>query len=128
MLTRRQVPILVLVATLFWVGATAWIRFFPDGVTDPARGDLGFVVSLPVCWLCVHLGRRWAGLAREQLVAGTALVVAVAALIDASALRWASGIYGEGDLIARLGAAWLLWGYGLSLAIALLMARRRAEG
>ena len=128
MLTTRQIVVLSGVAVLFWIVATAWIRFFPTAITDPLRGGLGFLFSIPVCWLCVRFGRRVAGLSSAQLVPGTALVVAVATLIDAAALRWAHGLYAPaaaaGDPLFRLGAAWLLWGYGLSLGIALLMQHR----
>ena len=126
MLTARQVLILSGVAVLYWIAATAWIRLFPAGLVDPLQGDLGFLTSIPVCWLCVLVGKRAATLSAEQLVPGTALVVAVAALIDASVLRWAHLVYADSEQVCRLGAAWLLWGYGLSLGIALLMRRRLA--
>jgi len=122
MLTPRQMSILAPTAILFWIVATAAIRFFPGAFVEPLRGDLAFATSIPVCWLCVVAVRRWAGLAREQLVAGVAFVVALAMLIDGSALRWAYQVYGDGGEVYRLGAAWLLWGYGVSLAIALAMA------
>ena len=133
MLTFRQMSILALTAVLFWIVATAAIRFFPGALVDPLRGDLAFGVSIPVCWLCVVAVRRWADLTREQLVAGVAFVAALAMLIDGSALRWAHRVYGDGAEVYRLGAAWLLWGYGVSLVIALAMAggwgvsRRGAE-
>jgi hypothetical protein len=120
--------VLSLFTVLLWALATAAIRYFPASFTDPVAGDIGFATSIPVCWLCVRGARRWAGLGREQLVAGTAFVVGLAMLIDASALRWAHAVYSTDDAgsIFRLGSAWLLWGYGVSLAIALAMARDRS--
>jgi hypothetical protein len=126
MLSVRQVLILSSVAVLFWIAATAFIRFLPAMVIDPLQGSLGFLTSIPVCWLCVRFGRRVAGLSAAQLVPGTALVVAVATLIDGAALRWAHRLYSDNDAVCRLGAAWLLWGYGISLGIALLMQHRMA--
>lgn len=129
MLSPRQIVILSAIAALFWLAATAWIRLCPAALTDPWRGSLGFIASIPVCWLCVRFGRRAADLSPAQLVPGTAVVVAVAALIDASALRWAPFLYvgsaTDSARLFRLGSAWLLWGYGLSLGIALLMQQRR---
>ena len=134
MLTTRQFWILGLFAAALWGAATAWMRFFPAAITDPLMGDLGYVVSVPVGWLCVRGARRLAGLAREQLVAGTAVVVGFATLIDGAALRWMHPVYGRdgtGDLF-RLGSAWLLWGYGASLMVALAMTylprRRTSDG
>lgn len=124
MLGARQVLILSGIAVLFWIAATAWIRWYPATLLDPLQGGLGFVFSIPVCWLCVRLGRRAASLSAEQLVPGTAVVVTVATLIDAAALRWAHLLYAESEQVCRLGAAWLLWGYGASLGIALLMRHR----
>lgn len=121
MLDRRQCTVLVLFAVLFWGGATAWIRLVPASLQDTPRGDLGFLTSIPVCWLCVLLVRNRARLAASQLVPGAALVVAVATLIDASALRWAPSVYGTDDHLLRLGAAWLLWNHGLTLVIAFAM-------
>ncbi len=124
MLTVKQLKVLGLIAILLWVLATASIRYLPWSVTDPVAGSIGYVTSIPICWLCVVVTRRLARLAREQLVAGTAYVVGLAMLIDAIALRWMHMVYGNGgggDLF-RLASAWLLWGYGVSLAIALLMA------
>ncbi len=130
MLTSRQFRLLSVAAIALWALATASIRYFPSAVTDPLAGNIGFVTSVPVFWLCVVVTRRWARLTREQLVAGTAFVVALAMLIDASALRWVHVVYsdtGAGDLF-RLGSAWLLWGYGISLVIALVMANRPMVG
>ena len=124
MLSIRQVVILCAIAIGFWVGALAWIRFLPAQVADPWRGDLLFLASLPGCWLCILAARRLAALAPAQLVPGTAVVVAVATLIDAVALRWLPPLYSGSAQVCRLGAAWLLWGYGLSLGIALLMQHR----
>ena len=122
----RQVAILAGLGLLFWIGAAAWIRCFPQWLEDPFYCAMLFLVSVPACWLCILAARRLARLSRDQLVAGTAVVVAVATLIDAAALRWTPGVYAGGDLVRRLGAAWLLWGYGVSLGIALLMQRRSA--
>jgi hypothetical protein len=40
-------------------------------------------------------------------------------MIDAVALLWFSWVYGTDEKTMRLAAAWLLWGYGISLVIAL---------
>ena len=127
MLTSKQLSVLGTAAVLLWVFATASIRYFPGSVTNPVAGNVGFVTSIPVCWLCVVVTRRCARLAPEQLVAGTAVVVALAMLIDASALRWMHTLYGSDDhgSLFRLGSAWLLWGYGVSLAIALALGAGR---
>ncbi len=122
MLDRRQTLILFGIGVGFWLADAAWIRLLPVFVVSPVWGDVGFLLSIPAAWVCVRLVLRMAELAAGQLVAGTALVVVVATLIHALAFRWVPELYGN-DHTGRLGAAWLLWIYGLLVAFALLMAR-----
>lgn len=123
MLDTRQITILTGLGAAFWLADTGWIRFVPRLVVDPLWGSVGTLLSIPVAWICVRLGRTLARLDADRLVPGIALMVLVAALIHGVALRWLPGLYGD-DQAARLGAAWLLWIYGLILGFALLMARR----
>jgi hypothetical protein len=123
MFTRSQVPILTIVALALWGAATLTIRLFPDALTDPLLGGLSFVTTLFFAWGSVVLIRRTARLATDQLLAGVALVGAIAMMIDGAVLHWLPAVYGDEAEALRAGAAWLLWGYGVSLAIALLMAR-----
>lgn len=117
MLRPSQVLRLVLLSLALWAIATAYIRLWPAAFTDPVLGAAGFVTTLPMAWVSVWLVRRIAG---AQLLAGVSLVGAVAMMVDGVALRFCPGVYGDGEALLRLGAAWLLWGYGVSLAIALL--------
>ena len=126
MLDKRQMVILCAGGAVFWLADLAWIRLAPMFVVDPLWGDIGFVLSVPVAWFCVRICRRLAGLDGTQLVAGTTLLVGVAALLHGAALRWASSLYG-GDQAGHLGGAWLLWVYGLILGFALLVGREPSE-
>ena len=123
MLDTRQLLVLCLGGILFWIADVAWIRLVPAFVVDPFWGDMGFLLSIPVAWMCVRPCRRLAGLDRAQIVPGVTLLVVVAALMHGLALRWAPGLYGS-DHAGRLGSAWLLWIYGLILGSALLAALR----
>ncbi len=123
MLDNRQVAILCVSGVLFWLADMAWIRLVPIFVVDPLWGDVGFLLSVPAAWLCARFCQRMAGLDGARLVPGVTLLVVVAALLHASALRWTPSVYG-GDHAGRLGSAWLLWIYGLILGSALLAARR----
>lgn len=123
MLERTQLVKLVLIGLGLWVAATLYVRFFPAAMLDPVMGSLSFVTTFGFAWLSIVIIQQAAGLSRDQLVAGVCVVGAVAMMIDGVVLRWAPAVYGESETVVRLGAAWLLWGYGVSLAIALLMAR-----
>jgi len=127
MLSSRQIVILTAYSLLLWLLAMLSIRWMPQSLTDPVMGPLGFLISVPVGGLCVWLAVRIAGLARHQWVAGTAIGAMPAMLLDGLALRWMPHWYANDPEVIRLGAAWLLWGYGASLAVALIAARRGGE-
>lgn len=123
MLAPSQALKLVLVSLALWVAATLYIRLFPSAMLDPVMGGLSFLTTFLFAWLSIVFIRAVAGLNADQLIAGVSVVGTVAMMIDGAVLHWWPAIYGESDTVVRLGAAWLLWGYGVSLGIALLMAR-----
>ncbi len=124
MLSKMQVAWLGMLSVALWVAATAYIKVLPGFFTDPVAGSVGFATTLPIAWLSVWLIRRIARLSADQLLPGVALVGATAMMIDGVALKWFPFVYGANPVV-RPGAAWLLWGYGVSLAIALLYDGRR---
>lgn len=124
MLTAAQTVRLILVSFALWLVATAYIQWLPSAFTDPTMGTVGFVTTLPMAWASVWLVNRVGGLGTDQLLAGVAIVGAVAMMIDGAALRFFPTVYSRDELTLRLGAAWLLWGYGVSLGIALIWVTR----
>jgi hypothetical protein len=125
MLTTARTVRLSCVSLILWLIATAYIRWMPDTFTDPMKGSLGFVTTFPMAWASVWLVRRLG--TPDQLLAGVALVGALAMMIDGAALRFFPAVYGADELTLRLGAAWLLWGYGVSLGIAWIWAARETS-
>lgn len=124
MLKWNQIFILILLGAIFWVAATAYIRLLPSALVDPVQGPVGFLATFPIAWASVWLTKVIGKLKPAQLVPGVAVVCAFAMMVDGAALRWFPSVYALNDLVLRLGAAWLLWGYGLSLAIACWIAPR----
>ena len=123
MLTRRQLAILTLASLGLWAVVTLCIRLFPTAFLDPLAGNIGFVATFPLAWASVVIITKAATLSRAQLLPGVCVVGTIAMMIDGALLRWAPSIYGIDDHVVRLGAAWLLWGYGISLGVALLIVR-----
>jgi hypothetical protein len=121
MLNRVQVLVLIALSAVFWVLATLYIHFLPGAFTNPVQGATGFITTLPIAWLSVLLTRSVARLSANQLLPGVGIVGAIAMMIDGIALRWFPTAYSGDQIILRLGAAWLLWGYGVSLCVAILM-------
>jgi hypothetical protein len=124
MLARWQVVVLIVMGAVFWLVAAVWVRWFPLAFTDPIRGTIGFVTTIPIGWLSVLFTRRVAHLSREQLLTGVSVASVVAMLLDAVALRWSPSMYAPTDAIIRFASAWLLWGYGVSLGFAVMMGSR----
>ena len=118
-----RVVVLVLLGIGMWLLATLYIHFVPGAFTSPLQSALGFITALPIGWLCIRLVQRSARLARSQLITGGALVGAVAMMIDGVALRFFPWVYSADPDIFRSVGAWLLWGYGVALAIALWLGR-----
>jgi hypothetical protein len=106
-----------------WVLATLYIHFVPRAFSSPLHSALSFFTAVPIGWLSVRLVRRAARLSRPQLIAGTALVAAVAMMMDGLALRFFPWVYSNEPDVLRPASAWLLWGYGVSLAISLWLGR-----
>jgi hypothetical protein len=126
MLSPRQLLMLVVLGVAFWAVAAAQIRWMPASLTDSLTGAITFVMSLPAGWLSVWITRRCASLTPGQLPAGILISGAIAMMIDGAVLHWAPQVYGGSDTTVRLGAAWLLWGYGAAFAIAFLIYRPSA--
>ncbi|WP_218054343.1 hypothetical protein [Phenylobacterium immobile] len=127
MLDHRRLTILIALALGLWLGATAFIRLLPAALSDPIWVSASFAAMAPLGWLSVQVIGRLAGLKGPDLLAGVAVVGAVAMMIDGLVLAWRPEVYAPTQSGARLGGAWLLWGYGLSLGIALWMSRANTK-
>jgi hypothetical protein len=126
MISSRQFLVLLVMGVAFWALATAQIRWMPDSITGPTAGWITFITSVPAGWLSVWLTRRCAFLSKGQLPAGILIAGAIAMMIDGAVLHWAPGVYGKTETTVRLGAAWLLWGYGVAFGIAFIVSRAKA--
>jgi hypothetical protein len=124
MLSKMQVVKLAVLGAVLWALVAAWIRMRPEAFLEPVRGLISFLIAPISGWLSVLLCQRVGRLSRDQLISGVALVGAVAMMLDGAALKWFSGLYGFNEQALRLDAAWLLWGYGVAFAVALMWAAR----
>lgn len=123
MLSFKQFLVLLVMGVAFWALATAQIRWMPDSIIGPIAGSITFVTSVPAGWLSVWLTQRCASLSKGQLPTGILVAGAIAMMIDGAVLHWAPGVYGKTETTVRLGAAWLLWGYGVAFVIAFIVSR-----
>jgi hypothetical protein len=124
MLRKSQIVILSALGVVLWLGVALNIRFRPQTFLDPVRGTLRFVVAPLAGWISVWLCKLVAKLSPDQLLPGVAVAGAAAMMMDGAALRWFSTLYGFDERTLRIGAAWLLWGYGVAFAVAVIWAAR----
>ncbi len=124
MLGKSQIARLMAFGVVLGMLATLNIRLRPNSFLNPVRGSFAFVTAIPAGWLSVWLTRMAGKLSADQLLPGIAVAGATAMMIDGIALKWFPGVYGFNDKVMILGAAWLLWGYGVALAVAVIWAAR----
>ena len=121
--SRKQVAILVANGVALWFGGAMLIQALaPMGALHGAGVVLFYALIIPGTVPFILLARQLADLRADQLVSGVAIVTATASLLDGCALVWAPQLYGPEP--AGAGAA-ILWGVGVGLMLALVMARRR---
>lgn len=120
MLSTKQLSISVALGLFFWFFFAIAIQLAPM-LFDQGLINLAlFVISIPIAWLLVSLIVVIASLAPHQILAAICVAVGSASLCDGLALTWLGSLYGDSDLQIRLGGAYILWGVGLFLFIALL--------
>jgi hypothetical protein len=124
MLSNKQICLLVSLGIALWALVTVNIRLRPDSILDPIHGLIPFMIAPLGGWLSVWLCKVVGRLSTSQLLPGTALVGAVAMMMDGAALKWFSGVYGFDEKLLRLAAAGLLWGYGVAFVVAVIWAAR----
>jgi hypothetical protein len=125
MLSSRQVATLIAIGSALWAITALYIRLLPQAFLDPLWGPVMFAATPVSIWLNVLLVRQLAGLSKPQILPGVCLVGAVALILEGLGMRWIPIVYNIDAELLRSGAAWVFWGYGLSLGIALFMSRSR---
>lgn len=126
LLTPRQAAAVSALSVFYWFVAAQFIRLtLPAGWFGGVPGAVLFALSVPGAWLLVRSVRRVGALRTDQLVAGVAVADAAALICDGVAFTWFPGLYGAPDADLRLGAAWLLWGVGVTLVWAVAGSRAR---
>lgn len=117
-LTRRQIAILAALGAILWLAAALLLRALaPLGIYEGQGRVLLYAAIVPGTWPFVLLLIRAAGLRSGQALAGVAVALAVATLLDGLALAWTPWLYGTRvEEVAGAGAA-ILWGAGVFLVL-----------
>lgn len=120
MLSTKQISISIALGVFFWFVFAIAIQYTPFLFDQGFNHVALFVLSIPVVWIIVSLLIKVATLKSSQILYGICVAVGSASLCDGLAITWLGSLYGDNDLHIRLGAAYILWGVGLFLIVALV--------
>jgi hypothetical protein len=111
-------PRCLLLAFGFWVAGVLLIRFTPWVWSEVDLWSVvAFAVALPMAWLTIWLAARLGAFVPEQQARAVTFMCWAALLMDGAALMWAPGLYGQPPEALHRAAAFLLWTFGLTLAV-----------
>jgi hypothetical protein len=124
-LSRRQFGICVALGIVFWFLAALFCGFAAPAGWFGGLGSLTlFVAAVPGLWVALLVIRRAAGLSAAQLFPGISVATMAATLCDGVAITWAPWLYGGVTPGLAPAAAWILWGAGVGMLIALVIGHR----
>ena len=124
-LTTTQTVTLAIMGAIFWFVAALVVRWTAaswvgsDGATMLVFA-LIIVATVPV----LFIGMAVARVGRDRAQISAAIMVGIALLLDGVALTWVQSLYGTDPAVVLGGAAAILWGAGVALALGMLLERR----
>ncbi len=113
-----KTPLCLALAVGFWIAGVLLIRFTPWIWAEVGLWSLlAFAAALPMAWLTVWLSARMGAFVPAEQPRAIAFMCWAALLMDGVALMWAPGLYGQPSEALHRAAAFLLWTFGLTLAV-----------
>jgi hypothetical protein len=123
MAISRKTPLYVFLGAFFWFVAAMVIRY--SGTTIFYEGSTWLIVlfagTLPAGWLFIKLALAIGGVKSNDALSPVAIMCATGMILDGIAISQSPALYGEPRSQVMLGAAWLLWGVGVLITMALYM-------
>lgn len=125
-LTNRQLTIVIVAGVLFALADILCVRYLGHWVYDFGIIQiLLYVLIIPISWITIWLIQKIADLSQDNLFRGMAIAAMTALLVHGVALTWFPGQYALSADIRLAGAASILWGAGVFLAVACWMTRAK---
>ena len=131
-LSRGQISGLVTLSALYWGAAAVKVRYAGHIFYANDLRRLGsFLATAPIGYVGIRLAEKLLSISPKERLVTTALLAAPALLLDGTALMFFPTVYENPELTSknasqavstsRMGAAWILFGVGASLGVALLV-------
>jgi hypothetical protein len=130
-LSQAQIFGLIGFGGIFWAAAVLTVRYAGHiFYANNLRRISTFIASIPVIYIMLFISEGFLGIRSKQRLISVVIMTATALLMDGVGFMWFPTLYENPLLkkknsqlavsISRMGAAWILWGAGLGLWIALL--------
>jgi len=117
-LTTRQTTIVIATGIVLWFVAAMAIRFFGSWLFDfGLKHILFYVLLFPISFPFVLLLEKLAGLTKDNIFAGVAVATMAALFLDGIAIAFFPGFYSLSFEIQLAGAASILWGAAVFIAL-----------
>jgi hypothetical protein len=125
MFTTRQVGLFVVLGIVFWFSGAMLVRIggpkvFTEG--NPLLVVL-YILTLPISLGFIAIARALSGVPLRDMLVPSAIMTAVALLLDGVAVGFFSQLYGSTPDWVMHGAGLILWGGGVGLVCAAWFSR-----
>lgn len=113
----------VFLGASFWFVAAMFIQYGGPGIFYPGSHWLIvlFAGTLPLGWAFIRLTLAIGGVKPSDALSPVAIMCATGMIMDGIAISQVPALYGDSSGHVALGAAWLLWGVGVLITMALVM-------
>ena len=119
-ISRSQYAILAAYGALLWFLAAMLVRVLaPMGALEGNARllTLTYALVIPGTIPAILIGLKITSVTRSNFVLAVAMMTAAAGLLDGIALAWFPALYGDNVVHVLAGAAVILWGAGVALAL-----------
>ena len=121
-ISRSQYAILAAYGALLWFLAAMLVRVLaPMGALEGSARLLTYALVIPGTIPAILIGLKITSVTRSNFVLAVAMMTAAAGLLDGIALAWFPALYGDNVAHVLAGAAVILWGVGVGLALSFVL-------
>jgi hypothetical protein len=125
-LTTAQTVTLAIMGAIYWFVAALVVRWTAaNWVGSNGPTALVFALIIVATVPALFLGMAVARVGRNQAQISAAIMTGTALLLDGVALTWGQSLYGTDPAVVLGGAASIMWGAGVAIALGMLLERPR---
>jgi len=124
-LTPAQTATLAMMGAIYWFLAALVVRWTAaNWVGSGGPTALVFALIIVATVPALLLGMAVARVGRDRSQISAAIMTGTALLLDGVALTWGRSLYGTDPMVVLGGAASIMWGAGVAIALGMILERR----